>query len=169
MSVQIRPETDADKAAVFELNAEAFATDAEARLVDALRGAAKPCISLVATEDHEIVGHIMFSPVSLGEFDRLQLMGLAPMAVAPSWQRRGIGTRLVDAGLERCRGLGIGAIVVLGHPAYYPRFGFRPASEWAINSEYEVPDDAFMLLELSPGYLHGYQGTISYHAAFADV
>jgi putative acetyltransferase len=169
MNIRIRPETGTDKVAIFELNAAAFPTDAEARLVDALRESADSYISLVAVEERDIIGHIMFTPVSLGEFDRLQLMGLAPMAVAPSRQRRGIGTLLVDAGLERCKELGTGAVVVLGHPEYYPRFGFEPASKWGIKSEYDVPDDVFMLLELSPGYLNGYQGTISYNAAFADV
>jgi putative acetyltransferase len=169
MSIEIRPETDADHAAVFEVNAAAFPTEEEARLVDALRESASPYISLVAVEDQGVVGHIMFTPVSLEEFDDLRLMGLAPMAVAPSWQSRGIGTQLVDAGLERCRELATGAVVVLGHAEYYPRFGFRPASKWGIKSEYDVPDDVFMLLELSPGYLNGYQGTIRYNAAFADV
>ncbi len=169
MSIEIRAETDADVAAVFKVNAAAFPTEQEARLVDSLRESADPHISLVALEEQNIVGQIMFTPVSLESFDELQLMGLAPMAVAPACQRRGIGARLVKAGLEHCSELDIGAVVVLGHPEYYPRFGFRPASQWNIRSEYEVPDDTFMLLELSPGYLQGYQGTIRYNAAFAEA
>lgn len=168
MSIEIRRETEADKAAVFEINAAAFPTHAEAKLVETLRESADPFLSLVAVEKDEIVGHIVFTPVTLDSFDDLKLMGLAPMAVSPSRQRSGIGTKLVNAGLEHCRELGIGAVVVLGHADYYPRFGFRPASQWDIRSEYDVPDDVFMLMELSSGYLQGYHGTIRYNAAFAD-
>ena len=169
MSMEIRTEADADKAAVFEVNAAAFPTEAEAKLVDTLRASADPCISLVAVEGQKVVGHILFTPVTLESHGDLKLMGLAPMAVSPTYQRRGIGTKLVNAGLERCREMGIGAVVVLGHAEYYPRFGFRPASQWGIRSEYDVPDDVFMLLELSSGYLKGYHGTIRYTAAFADA
>lgn len=169
MSIEIRKETEADKAAIFEINAAAFETQAEAKLVDILRVSADPLISLVAVEGDEVVGHILFTPVTLDSYDDLALMGLAPMAVAPSRQHRGIGTQLVNAGLERCKELGIGAVVVLGHAEYYPRFGFRPASRWGIGSEYDVPDDVFMLLELAPGYLQGHHGTIRYNAAFADA
>jgi putative acetyltransferase len=169
MSIEIRAEAEGDKAAVFEINAAAFETQSEARLVDTLRNSAEPFVSLVAVDGEEIVGHIMFTPVTLDSYDNLKLMGLAPMAVSPSRQRSGIGSALVNAGLERCRELGIGAVLVLGHAAYYPRFGFRPASLWGIRSEYDVPDDVFMLLELSPGYLRDYHGTIRYNAAFADA
>lgn len=169
MSIEIRSETEADKAAVFEINAAAFPTEVEAKLVDSLRVSANPFISLVAVEGDEVVGHIMFTPVTLESHDGLCLMGLGPMAVTPNRQRTGIGTKLVNAGLEHCRALRIGAVVVLGHADYYPRFGFRPASRWGISSEYDVPDDVFMLLEVSAGYLRGYHGTIKYNAAFADV
>ncbi len=76
---------------------------------------------------------------------------------------------LVKAGLQRCRALGVGAVAVLGHPEYYPRFGFRPSTQWSIKSEYDVPEDVFMMLELSVDYLQGYQGIIRYNAAFADL
>ena len=98
-----------------------------------------------------------------------RLMGLAPMAVSPSMQRGGIGSELVKTGLLRCTESDVGAVAVLGHPQYYPRFGFRPASQWGIKSEYEVPEEVFMMMELSPGYLQGYQGIIRYDAAFADI
>jgi putative acetyltransferase len=169
MTMRIRPETEADQAAVFSINAAAFPTDAEAKLVDLLRASAEPLVSLVAADNHDVVGHIMFTPVTLEPYDDLQLMGLAPMAVSPSRQREGIGTALVNAGLEACRALGIGVVAVLGHPGYYPRFGFRPSSQWGINCEYDVPEEVFMLLELSASYLQDKQGTIRYHAAFADV
>jgi putative acetyltransferase len=167
--IRVRSETEADKAAVFGVNAAAFPTDAEARLVDSLRMSVDPVVSLVALDNDSVVGHIMFSTVTLEPFDELQLMGLAPMAVSPLLQRGGIGTDLVNAGLQRCREMGVGAVAVLGHAEYYPRFGFRPATQWGIKSEYDVPEDVFMLLELSAGYLQPYQGIIRYNAAFADV
>ena len=130
MNARIRPETEGDRPAVFEVNAAAFPTPAEARLVDVLRDSVTEHISLVAVENEDIVGHIMFTPVTLDTCDTLQIMGLAPMAVSPSVQRGGIGSELVRAGLQCCRDLHIGAVAVLGHPDYYPRFGFRPSSEW---------------------------------------
>jgi putative acetyltransferase len=125
--------------------------------------------SLVAEDGGAVVGHIMFSPVSLPDHAHLRIMGLAPMAVAPEHQRKGIGSALVRAGLERCKKLGFGAVVVLGHPDYYPRFGFAPSTSRGIGSEYAVPDDAFMVLELAPGYLSGASGKIKYHAAFGSL
>ncbi len=167
--MHIRTETEDDRTAVFEVNAAAFPTAAEARLVDALRESAEKYVSLVALKNLAVVGHIMFSPVSIKPYDELRLMGLAPMAVSPSLQRDGIGTELVKAGLQRCRDLGVGAIAVLGHPEYYPRFGFMPASQWRIKSEYDVPEEVFMMMELSPGYLERYPGTVRYNPVFADV
>jgi len=169
VSIQIRSETDNDKTAVYDVNAAAFATETEAKLVDALRESASEYISQVAVEDQNVVGHIMFTPVTLEPFEDLRLMGLAPMAVSPSMQRGGIGSELVKTGLLRCTESDVGAVAVLGHPQYYPRFGFRPASQWGIKSEYEVPEEVFMMMELSPGYLQGYQGIIRYDAAFADT
>lgn len=96
-------------------------------------------------------------------------MGLAPMAVTPAHQNKGIGSALVRAGLERCKALGFGAIVVLGRSEYYPRFGFSPSTRFGIGCEYEAPEEAFMVVELQPGYLRGKSGTIKYHAAFKNV
>ncbi len=169
MSIQIRSETDDDKTAVYDINAAAFPTETEAKLVDALRKSASEYISQVAVEDQNVVGHIMFTPVTLEPFEDLRLMGLAPMAVSPSLQRGGIGSELVKTGLLRCTESDVGAVAVLGHPQYYPRFGFRPASQWGIKSEYEVPEEVFMMMELSPGYLQGYQGIVRYDAVFADI
>jgi putative acetyltransferase len=167
--MQIRPEHADDIFAVHAVNAAAFETSAEAKLVDALREQARPIISLVADDAAAIVGHIMFSPVTLAAHTRLSLAGLAPMAVVPSRQRQGIGSRLVREGLERCRQAGFAGVVVFGHAEYYPRFGFVPASRFGLRSEYDVPDDVFMVLELETGALQGKSGTIRYHAAFASV
>src|SRR5258708_19697818 len=165
----IRAEEQNDCSAVRAVNISAFETPAEADLVDALRKQAHPIVSLVAADDRTVVGHIMFSPVSLREHPALNIMGLAPMAVAPSHQRKGIGSALVRAGLDQCRQRGFGAVVVLGHPEYYPRFRFLPSTPFAIGCEYEVPEDVFMVLELQNRFLNGASGIIKYHPAFSNV
>jgi putative acetyltransferase len=167
--MRIREEKEADKVAIRALNIAAFGTPAESGLVEALREQARPVISIVAEEGAAIVGHIMFSPVALPGYPELRIMGLAPMAVLPEQQRKGIGSVLVRTGLERCRRLGFGAVVVLGHPEYYPRFGFSPAARFGLGCDYRVPEEAFMAMELQPGYLHDAAGTINYHAAFSNV
>lgn len=167
--VLIRSEEQKDWAAVHTLNISAFERSAEADLVNALRAEAQPVVSLVAEQAEAVVGHIMFSPVLLAGHAGLKIMGLAPMAVAPALQRHGIGSALVRAGLEHCRALGVGAVVVLGYPEYYPRFGFLPSVRFGINCEYNVPKENFMVSELVPGYLSAASGTIQYHAAFRNV
>ena len=167
--MQIRPEVDADCAAVWAVNESAFGTTTEARLVNALREQAHPIISLVAEEKGEIVGHIMFSPVVLEGHSGLKIIGLGPMAVMPQHQREGIGSQLVRAGLEECKKLGFGAVVVIGHAQYYPRFGFTPAGHFGIGCEYDVPADVFMVTELTRDYLAGISGKIKYHESFNNV
>ncbi len=154
---------------MYAVNISAFETPSEAKLVDLLGKQAKPVISLVAEVDGEVVGHIMFSPVSLSGDPNLKVMGLAPMAVIPEHQRQGIGSALVEAGLEKCRLLGFATVVVLGHPEYYPRFGFVPSSRFGIDSEYEVPEEVFMAMELQPEALTGKTGRVKYHAAFNSL
>lgn len=167
--MDIRAENDNDRDGVYALNEAVFETPAEASLVDVLRKQAEPIVSLVAEVDGVIVGHILFSPVTLSGDPDLKLMGLAPMAVKLGHQRSGVGSALVHAGLEACKALGYGAVVVLGHSEYYPRFGFVPSSCYGIDSEYEVPEEVFMVLELEPDILAGKAGRISYHVAFARV
>jgi len=165
----IRPEQPEEITDIRHVNLAAFGAAVEADLVDALRQHAQPFLSLVAVEADEVVGHIAFSPVTLVQHPDLRIAGLAPMAVLPSRQRQGIGTSLVRAGLHESVRLGFEAVVVLGHAGYYPRFGFQAASSLGLASEYNVPDDAFMALELRPGALHGYSGTIRYHPSFGAV
>ena len=165
----IRHEERGDWAAVRAVNVSAFETSAEADLVDALRHQVRPLVSLIAEDCGEIVGHIMFSPVSLSGHPALRIMGLAPMAVAPKFQRSGIGSALVSSGLEQCKQLDFGAVVVLGHPSYYPRFGFSVAAHFGIGCEYDVPEEVFMVVELQIGYLRDASGTVKYHAAFLNV
>ena len=167
--MHIRDEEERDRTGVYALNAAAFETPAEAELVDALRERAHPVLSLVAEAEGKLVGHILFSPVTLPERPDRKIMGLAPMAVAPGRRRRGIGSALVREGLERCRRMGFGAVVVLGHPEYYPRFGFQPASRFGLGCAYDVPDEVFMALELQPGYLRGVAGPVAYHPAFDAI
>jgi putative acetyltransferase len=164
--VIVRQEQPADAGAVRRVNLTAFETAAEADLVDTLRRNAQPVVSLVAEDNGEIVGHIMFTPVRLGDHADLNLMGLAPMAVLPADRRKGVGSALVHAGLRNCLELGAGAVVVLGHTRYYPRFGFQPSVRFGISSPYDAPPEAFMVLELQPGCLRGRSGTIRFHEAF---
>ena len=167
--MHIRPERREDIPGVRHVNQAAFDEAAEASLVDALRQHADPVVSLVALDEDAVVGHILFSPVTLLPHGDRQIMGLAPMAVLPERQRRGIGSALVRTGLDECRRFGFDAVVVLGHADYYPRFGFMRASTFGLRSEYEVPDDVFLALELKPGTLGQRGGTIRYHPAFAAV
>ncbi len=165
----IRAEKECDRDTVHAVNISAFETRSEADLVDALRQQAQPVVSLVAEENGEVIGHIMFSPVFLSDHPNLKVMGLAPMAVAPAHQRKGTGSALVRAGLDQCRQLDFVAVVVLGHPEYYPRFGFSPSSQFGIDSEYEVLEEVFMAMELQPEALRGKTGRVRYHPAFSDV
>ncbi|MDH4274113.1 MAG: N-acetyltransferase [Gammaproteobacteria bacterium] len=165
----VRWEEATDKAAVYALNESAFGTSAEANLVDILRREAQPIVSLVAEDNKIVVGHIMFTAVSLSGHPGIKIMGLAPLAVAPLHQNTGIGTTLVHAGLQQCKASGYGAAVVLGHPGYYPRFGFKPSARFGIGCEYEVSEEKFMVMELQEGYLHGKTGIIKYHSAFTGL
>lgn len=167
--MHIRPEAPSDLAAVRAVNEAAFGTSGEADLVDTLRDKVQPLVSLVADLDGSVVDHILFSPVTLTPGADVMLMGLGPMAVLPEHQRRGIGSALVAEGLKRCAALGCDAVIVLGHPAYYPRFGFVPASRYGISSEYDVLDEVFMLTELRAGSLRGVSGKVSYDEAFGSV
>lgn len=167
--INIRDERATDKSVISRIHTQAFSTEVEAKLVDALRASDEPLISLVAEDGGELVGHILFSPVTLTGNKDLRVIGLAPMAVLPTHQRKGIGTALVKQGLKRCQEDGYDAVVVLGHADYYPRFGFSPAGERGITCEYDVPSEAFMAKELKTGCLQGRQGTIRYHAAFRQL
>jgi putative acetyltransferase len=166
----IRSEQSADLAAIHRVNELAFGQPAEANVVDALRHKGKTVVSLVALEDDKVVGHILFSPVTIEAPDRIvNIVGLAPMAVLPAYQKSGIGSALVKAGLEECQKAGHSAVVVLGHPEYYPRFGFVPASRFGLKSEYVVPDEVFMAMELQAGALSGCRGVAKYQPEFNEI
>lgn len=167
MAVTIRPETAADQAAVWAVNRAAFPGSAEADLVDRLRAAGAATLSLLALAEGRPVGHLCCSPVTLDPADPRPLLGLAPMAVLPDYQRLGIGGKLIEAALAEARRLGYAGMVVLGHPDYYPRFGFRPAQEFGLACTYDVPAEAFMAQALVSEGLTGLSGhTVHYHPAF---
>lgn len=192
--MDIRPERDADRAGIRRVNELAFGRPAEADLVEALRAAGAVFASLVAEEDGAVVGHILFSPATLishshkgqnttpiASNDALNvatagpsgepmiIAALGPMAVLPAQQGRSIGSQLVRAGLEACRAAGYGLVIVLGHPGYYPRFGFRPSAPLGIRWEWDVPEEVFMVAELRPGALAGAEGVVRYRAEFDTV
>jgi putative acetyltransferase len=168
----IRNEAPGDAAAIAAVLAAAFepsagSLPAEAELVAALRSAGALSLSLVAeAPDGTLVGHIAFSPVTVDDRGDDRLLGLAPLAVLPAWQGRGVGTALVEAGLARARAAGAALVFVLGDPAYYRRFGFRPAAKRGIAWEHAAPAEAFMALELNPGAGAAPRGVLRYHAAF---
>jgi len=166
----IRPEIPEDQASVHYVNQEAFGRNQEADLVDKLRQRGILTISLVAVQDTAIVGHIAFSPVEIAsEKSSFGALTLAPIAVLPIHQNKGIGSKLVIAGLQECLRLGHEIIVLAGHPNYYPRFGFVPAYAKGIECEFEVPDEAWMIKELKQGALAGRQGTVRFQPEFKDA
>ena len=164
--IVIREETPADYDAVREVNRRAFGQEDEARLVDALREAGVVVASLVAEEDGRIAGHILFTELAVEtNAGPLRAAALAPMAVEPGRQRRGVGSALVRRGIEVCRARGYDVILVVGHRDYYPRFGFSPERARTLDSVYSC--DAFMALELTPGALDGRTGSVRYPAPFS--
>lgn len=168
--MEARIETTEDFDAIRAVNTAAFGRENEANLVDQLRLAAST-LSFVAVQAEQIVGHIFFSPVSVeGKSPKdLLMLGLAPMAVLPEYQRQGIGSLLIQHSLKVCSESGCHAVVVLGHPKYYPRFGFVPAREKELECEYGVPDEVFMILELESGTLRGCRGIVKYRPEFISV
>jgi len=166
----IRDEKNEDIAVIRKVIEEAFGQPAEADLVDALRRNGKATLSLIAEEDGRVVGHILFSPVTIesGEAE-FAGVGLAPLAVLPEFQNRGVGSSLTRNGLDRCREAGHPFVVVLGHPHYYPRFGFVPASRFGVRSKYETPDEHFMAMELREGALRNQAGMARYQPEFDEV
>jgi putative hydrolase of the HAD superfamily len=165
----LRDEQAEDMEAVRKVEKEAFKGEAEANLVDLVRQRGKSSLSMVAVLEGVIVGHILFTPVSpVIEKGRKKSAGLGPVAVLPEYQDKGIGSRLIRAGLERMRQLGTSYVVLLGDPAYYSRFGFQAGRRFGLTSEYGN-EEAFQVLELAPGGLRGVRGLVRYLPEFSEV
>ena len=169
--ISVRIEKPEDIPEVRKINELAFGQPTEANIVDKLRQACPSSISLVAEEGDALVGHIFFSPAVIEEAGRqIEGMGLAPMAVLPDRQRRGIGSGLVRRGIDLLREKGCPFIIVLGHPGYYPRFGFVPASKHGISCQWVgVPDEALMVLILDESAMRGVSGIAKYREEFNDA
>ncbi|MEH7648715.1 GNAT family N-acetyltransferase, partial [Bacillus toyonensis] len=149
---------------------EEFSDKKEHELVKRIRecDAFIPELSIVAV-DKEIVGHIMLSKITIEQGGTtVDSLALAPVSIAPSHQKKGIGGKLITAALEKAKELGYGSVVVLGHPEYYPKFGFERASQWNIKAPFEVPDEVFMVMELRENTLQGVEGIVQYSSAFAE-
>ncbi len=168
-TIIVRPERTQDHEAIAELHRVAFESELEPRLVEEIRRSPgfDEKLSLAATNADRIVGHILFSGIAIetGNGD-VAALALAPVAVLPEFQRRGVGSMLIRRGLDESRRLGHGIVVVLGHPSYYPRFGFVPSKTKGIVAPFPAPDEAFMVMELVAGALDGVSGTVRYPLAF---
>jgi putative acetyltransferase len=165
--MEIRAEQTTDIESIHQVNLAAFGRKSEADLVDQLRGIPST-FSFVAIKSQQIVGHIFFSPVEIvgGNDEDLHILGLAPVAVLPDFQRQEIGTLLIQHGLTECDRLGFQAIVLLGSPKFYSRFGFVTAKQKRLECEFSVPDEAFMVLELETGALDRSFGKVKYRSEF---
>ena len=165
--MNIQKEKPEDRETIRAINLAAFKAPVEADLVDALRAVGLPAVSLVAHERGRLFGHILFTPVVLDPpAPEVRLAGLGPMAVIPEHQEEGLGSMLVAQGLNFCQGEGYHAVVVLGDPGFHARFGFNPASRYGLRCGWDVPEGAFMALELTEGSLSGHAGIVRYHPLF---
>ena len=166
----IRPEQSGDFEPVHALLQASFGREAEARLVDRLRASGKIALALVAEEKERILGHVVLSKIVAGvEGGEVSALALAPLAVAPAFQRLGIGSALVSAGLERCRLERHSRVLVLGDPVYYARFGFVPAARFGLKCPFPVPENSFMAVELESGAFAGVSGMVRYGHEFEDL
>jgi len=165
----IRSEQNQDIEAIHEVNRLAFGQEDEGLLIQRIRDSSGfiPDLSLVAIQDELIVGHILFSRIEIErQHGNKPVLSLAPMAVHPDFQNQRIGTKLVRKGLKKSRELGYEVVVVVGHPDYYPRFGFVPARDKGLEVPFPVPNEAFMVLELVPGVLERIRGMVKYPPEF---
>jgi putative acetyltransferase len=173
MNLIIRQENKDDLQDIYETNTLAFGQENEAKLVDLLRGSSTfvPALSLVAILDNKIVGYILFTKIKIvtdkqNEFDSL---ALAPLAVKPGVQRKGIGGLLIRTGLDKAGELNFKSVIVLGNKHYYPKFGFVPANKWNIKSPFNVSPESFMAIELIEDGLKNISGIVKYPKEFDTV
>lgn len=173
MDIKIRQENKDDVKDIYKINTLAFGQENEAKLVDLLRNNKifVPELSLVATIDNKLVGHILFTKIKIvdniqNEFESL---ALAPMAVLPDIQKKGVGAQLIKAGLYKAKELNFKSVIVLGHKHYYPKFGFEPTEKWEIKAPFPVKANTFMGLELKTGGLKNVRGTVKYPQEFDTI
>ena len=166
--IEIREEQAGESQEIRQVIVAAFGGDTEANLVELLRDRNKAPVALVAVNDNRIVGHIMFSPVTITLAPKMfRAVGLAPLSVLPEFQRQGIGSMLAREGLKKCAADGFEMAVVLGSPYYYPRFGFSRASLYGLGNEYDA-DEHFMAMELQNGALDRVSGIVLYSSEFKE-
>ncbi|MCK5173377.1 MAG: N-acetyltransferase [Planctomycetes bacterium] len=167
----IREEKPEDIAGIRLVNESAFEQPAEANIIDKLRQNCDGLLSLVAIDGDDIIGHVLFSPAVIdSEHGMVIGMGLAPMAVVPQRQRQGIGTALIKHGIARLRECDCPFVIVLGHAEYYPRFGFKPACQYGLRSQWkDVPDEAFMVMVLDENAMQGISGVARYKDEFDEA
>ncbi len=166
------PETYKDIENIHQVVTAAFGQTSEANLVDTIRNSPNfiPELSIVATENGEVVGHILFSRIPIETPQQIiPALALAPLAVTPPRQHQGIGSKLVRVGLTKCRELNHSIVIVVGNPLYYQRFGFQTASKFGLESSLPFPDEAFMARSVKPGALTNISGTVRYPAYFEAV
>jgi putative acetyltransferase len=171
MDLVIEAENERDCEQISIITTSAFGRNAEAKLVENLRKTPEyvPELSLVAKHDNEIVGHVLFYPIKINTGKgKCVSLSLAPVSVLPNFQNRKVGSRLIMEGLERASKLGFKSVLVVGHAKYYPRFGFERSSKYGISAPFEVPDNAFLAIELEKGSLKNCSGTIQYPREFYD-
>jgi len=177
LQIDIRTETAVDREeqesqeSIYDLHLTAFGRKVEPELVGKIRATENyiPELSLVAVNEDKIVGHLLFSIITIeSEGKEIPVLALSVISVLPEYQKKGIGTKLIKRGLEECRRLGHNVVIVIGHSSYYPRFGFVPASGYGLSVPFEAPDEAVMAAELTPGALNGISGTIQYPPEFAE-
>jgi len=169
MSINIRRETTADQDAIRHVNRLAFGQDDEARLVDALQGGGFVRLSLVTERGGQVVGHILFSALPIiTHAGTVPALALAPMAVLPEFQKKGIGSALVRHGLDECRQQGHKIVAIVGHPHFYPRFGFSSKLASALASPFG-DGASWMAVDLVPGALAGVVGRVNYSPPFNPV
>ncbi len=163
----IRAEIPADIPDIRRLNDLAFHGPVERSIVDALRERCPDVLSLVAVEGNRIVGHLFFSPVEINGMTGTEAMGLGPMAVLPKFQRKGIGKALINEGIRKLQQSGCAVVVVLGHTEYYPQFGFVPASQYGLKSQWDgIPADVFMVRFLNKEKIGLVSGIVRYQREF---
>ena len=171
MNTTIRKEEEKDHKQIYEVNKLAFQQENESKLIEKIRKSENfiPELSIVAEIDNRIVGHILFSKIKIIGDSDYESLALAPMAVIPEFQKRGIGSELIKKGIDKAKELGFDSIIVLGHKEYYPKFGFQRASKWNIKCPFEVPDDVFMAIELTEKAFEGKAGTVKYPDEFNEA